>query len=146
MFNLDSIKAALKNAVSKVSGDKDFLEALCAASALVASSDGEVADSELKMLGDQLNAHPVISAKFKGAEINACVDKMIKRANQGRMSRVGLYKEIDDVKNNADKAEQVYLCALDVAHADGKVEASEEKVLREISKRLGVNGSAYDSL
>lgn len=146
MLNFDSIKAKLSGSISKFSGQKDYLEAVCAASALVAAADGEIADNELKTISESLANHPTLSKSFKSSQISQCADTMLKRAQGGRMSRNELYKELDQIRTSVDKSEAVYLCALDIAHADGKVQPEETKVLREVAKRLGVNPDAYDSI
>lgn len=143
MLSFDEIKAKVKSGLSKFTGQKDFLEAVCAASALVAAADGEVSDSELKATSDAVTNHPTLSKSFKGAEIGKCIDSMLARAKQGRMGRMGLYKEIEDVATSPDKSEAVYLCALDIAESDGKIAPEEVKVLSEIANRLGIKASSY---
>lgn len=132
-------KSKLTDAFKSLSGNKDFLEAVCAAAALTASADGDVSDAELAATVKAVGAHPNLAKAYKQGEIEKCADTMLKRAQQGRLGRNGLYKEIDQVAASTDMAETVYLCALDIAESDGNVADKERAVLREIAKRLGVN-------
>jgi tellurite resistance protein len=140
---LSKMKEKLSGALTKYNGNKDFLEAVCAASALVASCDGEVTDVEIQTATKTVASSPSLSTAFKPAVIEKCIDTMLKRASAGRTGRMGLYKEIDDVRSNGDMAETVYLTALDIAEADGNVGNEEKKTLAEIAKRLGVNEKNY---
>lgn len=140
---LSKFKDKLAGSLTKLSGNKDFLEASCAASALVATSDGEVSDKEIETTTKVVSSNPSLTKAFKPTEIEKCIDTMLRRAAAGRTGRMGLYKEIDDIKSNADMAETVYLTALDIAEADGEVGAKERQTLNEIAKRLGLNPQAY---
>lgn len=135
-------KEKLSGSFKKFSGRKDFLEAVCASSALVAAADGEITDDEIKKSILVISSNPTLSQAFKSSEIEKCADAMLKRAQAGRTGRMGLFKEIDDVSGDSNLAETVYLCALDVAEADGNVGDAEKKTLREIAKRCGVNESS----
>lgn len=142
MFSIAGLKEKLSGSIKKISGRTDFLEAVCASCALVASADGEISDSEIKMTTDIIKNNPTLSSAFKATQIEKCADTMLKRAQGGRSGRFGLYKEIEEISADASMAEIVYLAALDVAEADGKFEASEKKVLKEIANKLGINEAA----
>jgi tellurite resistance protein TerB len=139
MLGFGKIRDALGGAVKKFSGRKDFLEAVCAATALVASADGEVSDAEVSATTKLIAANPTLAGSFKTSEIEKTADAMLKRAQSGRSGRAGLYREIDDIRGDSTMAETVYLCAVDLAEADGKVEPREKDTLRQIADRLGVN-------
>lgn len=136
---LAKIKEKLMGSVNGLSGRKDFLEAVCAASALVASADGEVSDKEIETTKKVVTSSPVLVKAFKTREIESCIDTMLKRAASGRTGRAGLYKEIEDVKADGGMAETVYLSAYDIAEADGNIATKEKEVLTQIASRLGVN-------
>lgn len=133
----------LKDGANKLKGNKDALEAVCASAALVASADGEISDDEIKTTVKVVSSHPVLSSSYKTGEIEKCVDTMLKRAQAGRTGRMGLYKEIEQVKASHDTAETVYLCALDVAESNGSVDAKEREALNQVAKTLGINPSNY---
>lgn len=136
---LANFKAKFGSAMAKFNGRKDFLEAVCAASALVASADGEVSDDEIKQTTKVVSSNPSLQSAFKPRDIESCIDSMLKRAASGRTGRAGLYKEIEDVKADNTMSETVYLAAYDIAETDGNIATKEQEVLSQIAKRLGVN-------
>jgi tellurite resistance protein len=138
-----SIKAKLSGGVNKYSGRKDFLEAVCAASALVAAADGDVSDAEVDQTVKAVSSNASLSAAFKQSEIERVADAMLKRAQGGRVGRSGLYKELEDIANDHDMSETVLLSALDVADHGG-IDDKEKAVLGQIAQRLGLNLSNYD--
>lgn len=139
---LNNLKEKLSSSIKRFSGRKDFLEAVCAASALVAAADGEITDDEIKMAIKVVSSNPTLAAAFKTSEIEKCIDSMLKRAGSGRTGRMGLYKEIEDIAKDPAMCETTYLCALDIAETDGNVAKEEKLVLDQIAKRLGVNQQA----
>lgn len=146
MFSLGSLKEKVMGAIKKFSGRQDFLEAVCAASALVAAADGNISADEIKASIKAVQANAALSASFKSGAIEKCMDVMLKRAESGRVGRLGLFKEIDEVSADSEMSNVVYLAALDIAEADGKIEASEQKVLTEIAKHLNVSESSLSSM
>lgn len=145
MFSFGALKDKLTKGFNKVSGNKDFLEAVCAASALVAAADGSVDDEEIEAALNSIKSHPKLSEAFDSREIEKCAETMLKRVESGgRVGKMSLYKEIKDVKGDPEMKEMVYLCALDVAHADGKVDEHEVKVLTRICNDLRLNPQDYD--
>lgn len=138
-----SIKAKLSGGVNKYSGRKDFLEAVCAASALVAAADGDVSDAEVDQTVKAVSSNASLSAAFKPSEIERTADAMLKRAQGGRVGRSGLYKELEDIANDHEMSETVLLSALDVADHGG-IDDKEKAVLAQIAQRLGLNIANYD--
>lgn len=143
---LDAMKAKLTGALSKFSGQKDFLEGVCASAALIAAADGEIKDAELAQTLAIVKNHPTLSKSFKEAEIGKCMDAMLARAKQGRTGRMTLYNEIREIKVNPEKAEVAYLCALDIAESDGGIGAEERVVLNQVAKELGISPSKYENV
>ncbi len=112
--------------------NKDFLEAVCASVALVAAADGDIEETERQKATRLIINHPDLSRLYKQTDIEQTLDAMFKRAKEAS-GRQQLAREIDDIKsrpNAAKMAEDVYLIALDIAGADGEVEAAEDAVLR----------------
>lgn len=145
-----TIKAALGAASKEVQADysenKDYLEAVCAGSALVANADGELEDAERQKVIKICTGHPVLSKFYQRDAIEKCVETMFKRSLDAS-GRQSLARELDDIKsrpNGAQMAEDVYLVCVDVANADGQVEPEEEVVLKKIAARLGVDPSKFD--
>lgn len=145
MFSLASLKEKLSKGFNKVSGNKDFLEAVCAASALVAAADGSIDDEEIEAALNSIKSHPKLSGAFDTREIETCADAMLKRVESGgRVGKMSLYKEIKDIKADSEMKEMVYLVALDVADADGSIDKDERKVLNKIAADLSLNARDYD--
>ena len=137
-------KSKVTGGINKFSGRTDFLEAVCASAALVAFADGDISDVEVATTSMTVKNNPNLAKGFKPAKIEKCIDSMLKRAQAGKSGRMGLYKEIDDITENDEMCEAVYLTALDVAEGDGEVCEKEKAVLSRIAGRLGVNPSNFD--
>lgn len=120
--------------------NKDFLEAVAAAAAFVASADGDISPDEKTTTIDQLTSHPTLGKLYSTNDIRDTADKMFNRAASS-MGRMQLTRELDDIRNkpNAGQmAEDVFWVAVDVANSDGDVSEAEQKVLDKLQARLGV--------
>lgn len=135
-------KAVSTEVAAKYNGNKDFLEAVCAASALVAAADGDIEDSEVKAIAETLAQNASISMAFSTVEIRTCAENMLAKA-KSFSGRQALYRELQDVVGKGSIAEDAYLVAVDIAHADGEVEKKEEEVLAKIAKTLGIDPSKF---
>lgn len=125
--------------VQKFSGRTDFLEAVCAAAALIAAADGEIEDSEVKATVKAVKANKALSAGFDATAVEAAINKMLDRAGGGRVGRMGLWDEIREVAKDPEMAQAVVLTALDVAEGDGEIEPEEKAVLDRLAKELSVD-------
>lgn len=133
-------KKMLNDRMGAMSGDKDFLEGVCAAAALVASANG-IKDEEVEATAHAIASNALLSQAFKPREIEQVANEMLKRAGGGRMGRQALYKEIEEVADRGDheKSEAIVLAALDVAEAEGGIDDDELKVLEKIASMLNVD-------
>ncbi|WP_341989793.1 TerB family tellurite resistance protein [Azorhizobium sp. AG788] len=140
-----AFKAGAKEVQADYSHNKDYLEAVCAAAALVANADGEIEDSERSKVERVLSSHPVLSKMYQQNIIAQTAETMFKRAKDAS-GRQALARELDDIKGRDDgkMAEDVYLIALDVANADGELEPQEDAVLKKIAARLGVDPTRFE--
>lgn len=125
--------------VQKFSGRTDFLEAVCAAAALVAAADGEIEDAEVKATVKAVKANKALSGGFDQSAIEASINKMLDRAGGGRVGRSGLWDEIREVAKDPEMSQAVVLTALDVAEGDGEIEPAEKIVLERLAKDLSVD-------
>ncbi|MFQ0815758.1 hypothetical protein AVM02_07550 [Brucella anthropi] len=138
--------AAAKEVKAEYGQNKDFLEAVCAGSALVAAADGEIEDSERTKVVSIITNHAQLSKLYDRNTIEQTAEAMFKKAKDAS-GRQSLAREMDDIKNRPDGAtmcEDVYLIALDIAGADGEIEPEEQAVLEKIAKRLNVDTSKFD--
>ncbi|WP_342152298.1 tellurite resistance TerB family protein [Methylorubrum sp. SB2] len=138
--------AGAKEVQANYSENKDYLEAVCAAGALVANADGEIEDSERSKIVRTLTNHPTLGKMYQQTAIEQVAETMFKRAKDAS-GRQQLARELDDIKtrpNGSQMAEDVYLVALDIANADGELEPEEEAVLKKIAARLGVDTAKFE--
>lgn len=139
-------KAGAVEVSASYSQNKDFLEAVCAACALVANADGTIEESEKRKALSIITNHSALGKLYKQADIEACCETMFKRAKDAS-GRQQLARELDDIKGRPDgaqMADDVYLVALDIAQADGTVQDEEKVVLEKIAKRLSVDVTKFD--
>lgn len=138
--------AATQEVKAEYGENKDFLEAVCAAAALVAAADGDIEESERRKVVSLITNHATLGKLYQSQAIEATADTMFKRAKDSS-GRQQLARELDDIKgrpNGATMAEDVYLLAVDIANADGEVEPQEDAVLKKIAARLGVDPAKFD--
>ena len=72
-------------AVQKFSGRTDFLEATCAAAALIAAADGEIEDAEVDATVKAVKANKALSQGFDQQTIDKTINAMLDRAGGGRV-------------------------------------------------------------
>lgn len=133
------LKSKAEESVKKFSGRTDFLEAVCAAAALIAAADGEIEDAEVTATKKAVMANKALAAGFDHRTIDQCIDRMLDRAGGGRVGRAGLWVEIEEAATKPDLAEAIVCTALDVSESDGEVEPAEKIVLERLAKTLRVD-------
>lgn len=145
-----ALKKAFKAGATEVKAEygenRDFLEAVCAAVALVAAADGDIEESERRKAISIITNHSQLGRLYKQNEIEQTSERMFKLAKDAS-GRQQLARELDDIKgrpNGPAMADDVYLVALDIANADGEIEPEEKAVLAKIAARLGVDPSRFD--
>lgn len=126
----------------KFSGRTDFLEAVCAAAALIAIADGEIEDSEIQATTKAIKANKALEG-FDAMTIEKTMNTMFERATGGRVGQMNLRKELADIAKDAEMAEAVLLTALDVAEGDGEIEPKEKEVLEKMATSFGLKLSNY---
>lgn len=127
---------------ARYSQNKDFLEAVCAGVALVAAADGEIEDSERGAILRLVGGNETINAIYKSHEISEVAERMLQKAAT-QSGKQQLARELADIKGQQQMCDDVYLIALDIAHADGELEPAEQAVLAKIAKLLNVNAEAF---
>ena len=137
------LKERLSGGAKRMSGRTDLLEAVTAGAALVAAADGKIEADEIEATAKAVMSNETLITAFSPKEIEGSIQRMIDRANGGRVGQMGLYKEIDDISGVSDDAEVVLLTAMDIADADGSVDPAETAVLEKIAGRCGHKLSSY---
>lgn len=137
--------AAAREVTADYSGNKDFLEAVCAVAALVASADGELEDSEKSKVIKLITNHSKLGKMYDRNTIEATVDTMFGKAkdSSGRNALAREIKEVKDKPDSKQMCEDIYLTGVDVANADGEMEEGEVKMLEKIADLLGVKASDF---
>lgn len=126
--------------------NKDFLEAVCAATSLVGWADGDLDQSEKSKAIALITNHPTLGKLYNTNEIEAVANTMFSRGKD-KSGRQLLARELDDLRgkpNGAQMAEDVFLLASDIAGADGNVGPEEEEVLKKLATRMGVDASKFE--
>ena len=122
---------------------QNVFEAIVAASVLVAAADGEIEKKESEKLERMLTNNDSLSS-FKKTEIQRLVAKYTATVETDfRMGKLKMMKEIEDIAENPNDAEEVFITAISIAEADGEIEPQEFSVLTEIGRRLGLNLKDY---
>lgn len=130
-----------KNA--KKVANQNTLEAIIAATMLVAAADGTVERSEMDKLDKLLTSNENLNA-FKPAEIRKLMQRYQTMLEADFLvGKQKMMKEISDISDNTEISEEVFLNALAISKADGEIEPEEAKVLQEIGRFLGINAQEY---
>ena len=127
---------------AKYQGNTDYLQAVCAAAALIAAADGDIEDSEIDQAKEIIATNDTLSSIYKKDEIEKMLDGYLRKAktNYGKQA---LERELADVKNDHSKAMDVFAMAVDVSQADGDMEPQEVAALKKVAKILAVNPSDF---
>ena len=127
---------AARAEVKKVE-NRDLMQAVVGAMVLIAYADGECERSELDKIERLIAANDSL-AHF-GSEIQQTMGRYVEFMEAGpRLGEMKIMREIADVKNNAQEAEEVFVLAITVAEADGEIEPAEVKMLAKIGRELGL--------
>lgn len=139
------LKEKLTGGANRLNGKTDLLEGICAGIVLVAAADGDLSDDEAAVGLDRLMNHETLSVAFSASQIETAFDKQVKRAKQGMSGRLGLRREIEEVRNKStnEDCEMLLMIAIDVAAADGEVGAKELAALKTIGQAVNLDPQRY---
>lgn len=145
MFGFGKKAKAKANEMKEMSikaENKDLMEAIVGAVALVAYADGELEAEEVnsikKLLGSTKQLEPF------GAETMKYFDTLCDRFENGfRVAKLEVMRELSDIKATPQDAEITLVTAVEIAYADGELEPEEEKVLEQIADKVGLRLSDY---
>jgi tellurite resistance protein len=118
--------------------NQDLMEAIVAACMLIAAADGSIDKPERDKTDRLLTSNENLEA-FKAPEIRKVMQKYENILNADfDVGQMKLMKEINDIADNAEQAEEVFLNALAIAKADGEIGDKEKVVLIKIARNLGI--------
>lgn len=136
MFGFGKKLFGAKKAVKKLE-NRDLMQAIVGGCLLVAAANGEISKQESAQIDKQIRANK--NLEHFGSEITATVNLYTEQLEASfRIGRMNVIREIRDIANNPNDAEEVFVNMLAVAEGDGEVYEAELKVLREIGTVLGL--------
>lgn len=134
---VNNAKAELKKVENR-----DLMQAIVGACVLIAGADGELETAELDTIEKAIRSNPSL-AHF-GPEITTTMGQFKDQLAAGfRLAKVKIMREIADIKNNQQDAEEVFVNAITIAESDGEIEPAELAVLAEIGRNLGLRLQDY---
>ena len=124
-----------KNKTEQKSNDEASFEIELTAAVLayeVARSDGEISDTELNVLMEEIN---IISAKV--GKDQSEILKIIKIYSENSVS---FYEFVHDINKNYSKEEKILLLKFvwKIAYADGQLDVNEEKLIRRLADLIKI--------
>lgn len=139
MFGMFSRKAKEAQKEFKKMENRDTMQACVGVAFLVAYADGELEDSELKVLEGIISSHPAFQGF--GPELGQTMNKFEKMFEDAgvRMGRRQVEREIKDIGADEQALQDVFDVALSIAEADGEIEPEEVKELERLAKLFGVD-------
>lgn len=142
---LGRLKDTLLQGRNRLAGNTDLLEGICAACVLVGAADGDLDDNEAGVALDRILANDTLSAVFTASQIEQAFEKQVRRAKQGVTGRLGLRREIEEVRKKSSDAdaEMLLVIAIDVAAADGDIGAKEIGALKTIGQAVNLDHTRY---
>tara|TARA_B100000212_G_scaffold143622_1_gene108063 strand:+ start:85 stop:522 length:438 start_codon:yes stop_codon:yes gene_type:complete len=124
-----------KNKTEKKSDDEASFEIELTAAVLayeVARSDGEISDTELNVLMEEIS---IISEKV--GKDQSEILKIIKIYSENSVS---FYEFVHDINKNYSKEEKILLLKFvwKIAYADGQLDVNEEKLIRRLAELIKI--------
>lgn len=128
---------------AKAVAKQNVLEGIVAAQILVAGASGSIEKKELETVNKLLDTNDVLNA-FSKSDKQRLVSKYAQMVETNYLvGKTKLLREIAEVANNQEDAEDIFVNAIAIAQADGDLEANETKILVEIGNTLGLELKDY---
>ena len=124
--------------------NREFMQAIVAACALIAAADGDISsDEKQKMMGYIRSADEL--KHFDTDEVIAFFEAMTSKFDfDVEIGRAEALKVIGRVKGKEEQARMVVRVACIIGGADGSFDDSEKAVTRTIATDLGLNPAEFD--
>ena len=128
---------------AKAVAKQNVLEGIVAAQILVAGASGSIDKKELETVNKLLDTNDSLNA-FSKSDKQRLVSKYSQMVETNYLvGKTKLLREIAEVANNPEDAEDIFVNAIAIAQADGDLEANEAKILVEIGNTLGLELNDY---
>ncbi len=134
--------ASLTGEVKKVA-NKDFMEAVAAGCALVASADGNISSEEKQKMIGFININDTLKI-FKLSDV---IDRFNHYASHFdfdyNVGKIEAMKQIDKMKNKPTEARLLIAVCCSVGSSDGNFDKSEVAIVKEMCQRLSVDHKEF---
>lgn len=136
MFGFGKKLLGLKSSAKKVE-NRDLMQAITGVCLLVAAADGTISKDETDKIDKLIRANK--NLEHFGSEITAQLNLYREQLEASfRVGRMNIKREIKDIANNPNDAEEVFVNAIASAEAEGGIDEQEKAVLVEIGNMLGL--------
>ena len=123
--------------------NKDFMEAVAAGCALIASADGDISSEEKQKMVGYINLNDSLKV-FKLNDVltrfNHYVDMFSFDYNVGKAEAM---KAITKMKSKSDAAKTLIAVCCSIGAADGNFDKDEINLVKEMCSTLGVNSADF---
>jgi tellurite resistance protein TerB len=130
-------RETLRNSLSRIR-NRQFLDATMAATALVATADGEVTFSELSALDTVLESIQDLQIYDPHIAVDRYKDFADAIADNPEAGRTAAIAAVRKIAGDADAAELVIRVAVAISKADGELSAPEVRSISDLCDTLGV--------
>lgn len=142
MFGLFNKRMKKAQASLKKVENRDLMEAITGGCLLIAAADGEIEQEETSKLDQLLRSNPRLQGF--GNEISQTIQRFKDQLDAGfQVGRLSILREIEDIANDREHAEEVLVNMITIAGADGEFEDEEVVVIKEVAGKLGLNPADY---
>ena len=139
---LTDARSALETEVAKFK-NKDVLDALVAASTIVAAADGVIDASEKAKMVGVLKNSPLTSAYPVDQVIKSFTGHADRFDFDVDVGRSEALRVIGKFRSNPDVARMIVRSAVIIGKADGTFDASEKKAVEMIARELGIDPTEF---
>ena len=139
---LTDARSALETEVAKFK-NKDVLDALVAASTIVAAADGVIDASEKAKMVGVLKNSPLTSAYPVDQVIKSFTGHADRFDFDVDVGRSEALRVIGKFRSNPDVARMIVRSAVVIGKADGNFDASEKRAVEMIARELGINPAEF---
>lgn len=122
--------------------NRDLMQAIVGGCLLIAAADGEIEKEETDKLDQLLRSNQRLQGF--GGEITQTIQRFTDQLQAGfQVGRLQIMREIGDIADDRDHAEEVLVNMITIAGADGEFEKEEVVVIKEVAGKLGLNPADY---
>ncbi len=138
-----SLFGKILNSVKKFE-NKKLMRAIVGGCLLVAAADGTIDPSEIEKMQKLLSANEALSG-FKPSEIMDTIQHFTDLLDTDfDFGKKKIFDEIAEITDEKSQCEDVFVCMIAIAKANGKIENEERTVLLAVASLLGLKPSNFN--